>query len=188
MALGDEVLAGETLTWQNDAEGVVREADFTYSPNQDLRPKGTVIDLLVIHFISLPPGRFGGDAIHRLFTNTLDESADPALTGLGALRVSSHFLIRRDGRLLQYVPCDRRAWHAGLSSWRGRNRCNDFSIGIELEGCETLPFEEAQYRCLQSLIKVLRERYAIADIVGHEHIAPGRKIDPGPTFDWARIA
>jgi len=176
------------FTWSAAADGRVDGATFHPSPNQDERPEGTVVDLLVIHFISLPPGRFGGDEIHRLFTNTLDEGADPGLAGLSSLRVSSHFLIRRDGELIQYVPCARRAWHAGQSSWRGRSRCNDFSIGIELEGCETLPFEEAQYRSLALLIPLLKSHYPIVDVVGHEHIAPGRKIDPGPSFDWQRVS
>lgn len=177
------------LSWTEDADGggVVRQAEFVPSPNQDARPPDVAVDLVVVHFISLPPGRFGGDGIRRLFTNTLDEAADPALAGLSSLRVSSHFLIRRDGVLLQFVPCDRRAWHAGLSRWRGRSRCNDFSIGVELEGCETVPFEEAQYAALDGLLSLLRSRYPIADVAGHEHIAPGRKNDPGPTFDWARV-
>lgn len=180
-------MASPKFSWQEAGGGLIGEAEYGASPNQDARPEGVRVDLLVIHFISLPQGRFEGDAIHRLFTNSLDESAHPDLAGLSALRVSSHFLIRRDGRLLQYVPCDQRAWHAGVSRWKGRSRCNDFSIGIELEGCETLPFEDAQYQTLAALIPLLKSRYPIVDVVGHEHIAPGRKIDPGPTFDWARI-
>ena len=176
------------LSWQDEAAGVVGQARFVPSPNCDERPADAVVDLLVLHFISLPPGGFGGDAIDRLFTNTLDESAHPALQGLGSLRVSAHFLIRRDGTLVQYVPCQQRAWHAGQSSWKGRSRCNDFSIGIELEGDEHHVFEEAQYATLGKLIPLLRTRYPIADVVGHEHIAPGRKPDPGPGFDWARIS
>ena len=175
------------LAWETDGNGLVRGAHRHVSPNQDERPAGAEVDLLVLHFISLPPGHFDGEAIHRLFTNTLDESVHPDLAGLSTLRVSAHFLIRRDGSLHQYVPCDRRAWHAGQSSWRGRNRCNDFSLGIELEGCETQPFTEDQYATLAHLVPLLKSRYPIVDVVGHEHIAPGRKIDPGPTFDWRRI-
>lgn len=179
---------GLALSWSTDADGRIAQARYIESPNQDERPVGSVVDLLVIHFISLPAGRFGGDAVTRLFTNILDETEDPGFAGLSALRVSSHFLIRRDGTLAQYVPCDRRAWHAGQSAWRGRGRCNDFSIGIELEGCEYLPFEPAQYQTLNDLLPLLKSRYPITDVVGHEHIAPGRKIDPGPCFDWSAIA
>jgi AmpD protein len=173
--------------WSDANDGRIHQARYIESPNHDRRPEGMAIDLLVIHFISLPAGQFGGDAITRLFTNTLDEAEHPGFTGLSALHVSSHFLIRRDGSLIQYVPCDRRAWHAGVSSWRGRSRCNDFSIGIELEGCEYLPFDPAQYKTLNALLPVLKARYPIVDVVGHEHIAPGRKIDPGPCFDWSAI-
>ncbi|RTL55983.1 MAG: 1,6-anhydro-N-acetylmuramyl-L-alanine amidase AmpD [Rhodocyclaceae bacterium] len=176
------------LTWGDEADGLVREAVQIPSPNQDDRPEGMAVDLLVIHFISLPPGQFGGDAITALFTNTLNESAHPDFAGLSGLRVSSHFLIRRDGSLIQYVPCARRAWHAGQSRWRGRSRCNDFSIGIELEGCETQVFDAAQYETLNLLLPLLKARFPIRDVVGHEHIAPGRKNDPGPTFDWARLS
>jgi len=144
------------------------------------------VSLLVIHSISLPPDEFGGHDIERLFTNTLDCSAHPYYAGLQGVRVSSHFLIRRDGAILQFVPCDRRAWHAGVSNWRGRGRCNDFSIGIELEGCDSQPFDERQYRALIRLTRRLRRRYPIRDIAGHADIAPGRKTDPGPFFDWKR--
>lgn len=158
------------------------------SPNVDDRPAGEAISLVVVHAISLPPAQFGSDDIARLFTNSLDPEAHPYFSGISALRVSAHFLIRRDGVLIQFVSCLRRAWHAGESSWNGRERCNDFSIGIELEGCDERPFEEAQYLRLVDLIRTLRARYPIAAVVGHSDIAPGRKTDPGPCFDWSRLA
>lgn len=170
-----------------DAQGVVAAARQVASPNCDRRPADDAVTLLVVHNISLPPGVFGGDAIVRLFTNTLDATAHPYFATLAGLRVSSHFLIRRDGELLQFVPCTRRAWHAGESAWRGRTRCNDFSIGIELEGTDTTPYEAAQYTTLARLSKLLLRHYPIADIAGHEDVAPGRKSDPGPAFDWARV-
>lgn len=166
--------------------GVLSGAAQIPSPNWDLRPEGEQPSLLVIHNISLPPGEFGGDAIVRLFTNTLDYAAHPYYETLRGLRVSSHFLIRRDGELIQFVPCACRAWHAGASSWNGRERCNDFSIGVELEGTDEVPYTEAQYRRLADLTAELRRRYSIADIVGHADIAPGRKTDPGQAFDWAQ--
>jgi AmpD protein len=169
-----------------DAEGVVAAARQVASPNCDARPAHETITLLVVHNISLPPGEFTGDAIVRLFTNSLDAAAHPYFATIAGLRVSSHFLIRRDGELLQFVACSRRAWHAGESSWRGRARCNDFSIGVELEGTDDAAYESAQYTTLARLSKLLLRRYPIADIAGHEHIAPGRKSDPGPAFDWAR--
>jgi AmpD protein len=158
------------------------------SPNCDARPAGTEVTLLVVHGISLPPGVFGGDAIERLFTNRLDPAAHPYFAGLAGLRVSSHFLIRRDGSLLQFVPCGLRAWHAGASRWQGRERCNDFSIGVELEGTDDLPYAAAQYTMLARLTKALRRRYPLPDVAGHSAIAPGRKTDPGPAFDWERLA
>lgn len=157
------------------------------SPNFDDRPDGARVDLIVIHAISLPPGEFGGDAIERLFTNTLDALGHPYFRGIACLRVSAHFLIRRDGRLVQFVACDRRAWHAGQSHWRGRGACNDFSIGVELEGCDTQPFEPVQYERLDGLIGALRRRYPISGLAGHCEVAPGRKTDPGPHFDWSRL-
>lgn len=170
-----------------DARGVASPARQVASPNCDARPPDAVVTMIVVHNISLPPGTFGGDAIERLFTNTLDAAANPAFAEVAHLRVSSHFLIRRDGALLQFVACNLRAWHAGVSSWRGRARCNDFSVGIELEGTDTLPFAAAQYRMLARLVKLLRRHYPVTDIVGHADIAPGRKTDPGPAFDWARL-
>lgn len=156
------------------------------SPNHDARPRGTAIDLLVIHAISLPPGAFGGPAIEQLFTNRLDPDAHPYYRDIAGLRVSAHFLIRRDGALVQFVPCGKRAWHAGVSMWQGRERCNDFSIGVELEGTDDRAFEDAQYAQLAALTRALRAHYPLAAIAGHADIAPGRKTDPGPRFDWAR--
>jgi len=157
------------------------------SPNCDARPAGTAITLLVVHAISLPPGRYGGDAIERLFTNRLDPRAHPYFRRIASLRVSSHFLVRRSGELVQFVPVHRRAWHAGLSSWRARERCNDFSVGVELEGAEDAPFRPAQYRRLRDLIHFLRARLPLRDIAAHSDVAPGRKTDPGAHFDWARL-
>jgi AmpD protein len=170
-----------------DADGLLPGAAYIASPNCDDRPPDTPVVLVVVHAISLPPGEFGGDGIERLFTNRLDPAAHPYYQGIHSLRVSCHFLIRRDGTLVQFVSCARRAWHAGVSSWQGRQRCNDFSIGIELEGCDELPFESAQYAVLARLIRVLHRSYDIRDIVGHADIAPGRKTDPGPHFDWPRL-
>lgn len=168
-------------------EGVLRTARQVRSPNCDQRPAGTEITLLVVHGISLPPGKFGGDAVERLFTNTLDCRADPAFAPLEDLRVSAHFLVRRAGLLIQFVPCDLRAWHAGASNWKGRQRCNDFSIGVELEGSDKVPYTKAQYSRLARLTRALRTRYPLADIAGHSDIAPGRKTDPGSSFDWSRF-
>ncbi|MDT9001153.1 1,6-anhydro-N-acetylmuramyl-L-alanine amidase AmpD [Paucibacter sp. APW11] len=157
------------------------------SPNVDERPVGEQISLIVLHSISLPPGMFGGDEIERLFTNTLDCDAHPYFDQLRSLRVSAHFLIRRDGALLQFVDCERRARHAGVSRFGEREACNDFSIGIELEGLEGGLFEAAQYAALAMLLPRLAARYPVAAVAGHEHIAPGRKRDPGPGFDWLRL-
>ncbi len=169
-------------------EGWWRHARRVRSPNVNERPPATPIDLVVIHSISLPPGVYGGDAIERLFTNRLDCSAHPYYAQLEGLKVSAHFVIRRDGRTLQFAAADARAWHAGVSSWRGRDHCNDRSIGIELEGLEGKRFDNPQYRALARLLRALRRRYPIVDVVGHEHVAPGRKADPGARFDWARLA
>jgi AmpD protein len=172
---------------QLTADGVLPGALFVASPNMDERPPDAEVRLLVIHAISLPPGEFGGDGIERLFTNRLDPDAHPYYREIHTLRVSAHFLIRRDGQLVQFVSCAKRAWHAGRSSWQQQERCNDFSLGIELEGCDDLPFEDLQYRSLAALIEVLRRTYRFDDIVGHAEIAPGRKTDPGPYFDWQRL-
>ncbi|MDD3530157.1 MAG: 1,6-anhydro-N-acetylmuramyl-L-alanine amidase AmpD [Gallionellaceae bacterium] len=157
------------------------------SPNQDDRPEGVAVDLVVVHNISLPPGQFGGDGIVELFNNRLAPAAHPYYATIANLRVSAHFLIRRDGEAIQFVACNRRAWHAGLSAWHGRERCNDFSVGIELEGTDDLPFTDAQYDRLNELLGELYARYPIADVAGHSDIAPGRKTDPGPCFDWGRV-
>lgn len=156
------------------------------SPHCNRRPAGAVVDTLVVHFISLPPGRFGGDAIERLFLGTLDPDADPAFAVLRGLQVSAHFVVDRAGAVTQYVSCDDRAWHAGRSRLLGRGPCNDYSIGIELEGDEHVPFEPVQYARLAALAAHLRRRYPLRYVVGHADIAPGRKIDPGPRFDWPR--
>ncbi|MBS1231057.1 MAG: ampD [Proteobacteria bacterium] len=170
--------------WDDGWFGAAQRID---SPNFDDRPEGESVSLVVVHAISLPPSKFGSDDISRLFTNTLDPHAHPYFSAISAVRVSAHFLIRRDGALLQFVSCQQRAWHAGASSWNGRSRCNDFSIGIELEGCDELPFEDAQYLQLTALIESLRTIYPVVAVVGHADIAPGRKTDPGPCFDWRRV-
>jgi AmpD protein len=157
------------------------------SPNCDARPEGMAIELIVIHNISLPPGVFDGDAVIALFTNQLDWDAHPYYQGIRGLRVSAHFFIRRDGSLIQFVPCSLRAWHAGVSTWQGCERCNDFSIGIELEGTDDQPFTDAQYAALIPLVQQLKQAYPIRAVVGHSDIAAGRKTDPGPHFDWQRL-
>lgn len=160
------------------------------SPNHDARPAGTTVDLLVVHGISLPPGQFGGPWIERLFTNRIDPRVHPYFAGLVGLKVSSHFLIRRDGALIQFVSATDRAWHAGASSFEGRTRCNDFSIGVELEGTDQRPYTARQYARLVQLAALLMTRHADitpARVVGHSDVAPGRKSDPGPAFDWRRF-
>ncbi len=157
------------------------------SPNFGPRPAGAAVTLVVVHSISLPPGAYTGDAVEQLFTNRLDHAAHPYYAGLCGLEVSAHFFVRRDGQTVQFVSCDQRAWHAGRSSWRGRENCNDWSIGIELEGQEGGRFEPAQYRQLAVLLRALAGRYPIEEAVGHEHVAPGRKADPGPGFDWFEL-
>jgi AmpD protein len=157
------------------------------SPNADSRPEGAEVSLLVLHNISLPPGRFEGPCVADLFLNRLDYRADPWLERLRGLRVSAHFFVRRDGSVIQFVSTDARAWHAGASRFAGRERCNDFSIGIEIEGADTVPYEAPQYATSARLARLLAQRYPIAHIRGHEHIAPGRKTDPGPAFDWTRF-
>ncbi len=157
------------------------------SPHCDERPEGERISLLVIHNIALPPGEYGGPWIDDLFMGRLDPRAHPFFEDIAALEVSSHYLIRRDGSLTQYVPTEKRAWHAGVSSWKGRERCNDFSIGIELEGSDDVPFSEPQYGTLIALTRELFARHGTLDIVGHSDIAPGRKTDPGPWFQWERF-
>lgn len=170
-----------------DAEGWLAGIRHVQSPNCDARPQDEVISLLVLHNISLPPGQFGGEGVVELFTNRLDPGAHPFYSGLRDLRVSAHFFLRRDGELIQFVPCGMRAWHAGVSQWCGRTRCNDFSIGVELEGTDDLPYTDAQYDRLAELTRRLKARYPIQDIAGHADVAPERKTDPGPAFDWARF-
>ena len=170
-----------------DAAGVCAGARWTPSPHYDERPEGEEISLLVIHNISLPPGEFGGPWIDDLFLGRLDPDANPFFKEIEGLRVSSHFLIRRNGELVQYVATELRAWHAGVSQWHGREKCNDFSIGIELEGADDVPFAEPQYETLAPLAHALFERYGNLEIAGHSDIAPDRKTDPGPWFDWDRF-
>jgi len=170
-----------------DPDGLLPQARYIASPNCDERPPGEAITLLVLHSISLPPGQYGGDAIERLFTNRLDPAAHPYFRDIAALKLSSHFLVRRDGELLQFVPVQRRAWHAGASCWRGRSRCNDFSIGVELEGVEESAFEDIQYARLNELLRALRVALPLNDIAAHSDVAPDRKTDPGAHFDWARL-
>lgn len=171
-------------------KGLILGADYRPSPNFDDRPDENDISLLVVHGISLPPGEFNGDGIDRLFTNCLDPHAHPYFAEIHELRVSSHLLIRRDGELIQYVPLNKRAWHAGASQFAGRERCNDFSIGIELEGTDELPYEEIQYKRLAEVVALLLNGYPEINrgrIVGHSDIAPGRKTDPGPAFSWEQL-
>lgn len=172
------------------ATGRLSGARWTPSPNCDERPPGSAIDLVVIHGISLPPGEFGGPWIEALFTNTLPADGHPYFAEIHTLRVSAHLLIRRDGELVQFVPFHQRAWHAGVSCFEERSNCNDFAIGIELEGCDETPYTDAQYRQLVRVIQALRAAYpgiGAERVVGHCDIAPERKSDPGPLFDWARL-
>lgn len=183
-----KVDSNPSLSSPVDSDGWHGAARRVVSPNQDARPQDESPSLLVIHAISLPPGEFGGPGVEDLFTNRLDPAGHPYFAQIADLRVSAHFFIRRDGELVQFVPCMRRAWHAGASSWRGRERCNDFSLGVELEGTDDQPFTEAQYTTLNRLISDLRGAYPrLVDIAGHSDIAPGRKTDPGPGFDWGRV-
>ncbi len=171
-------------------DGLLSGARQCSSPHQDARPDGCAITLVVVHGISLPAGEFGGPWIERLFRGTLDCTAHASFVCLEGLRVSAHFLIRRDGETLQFVPCARRAWHAGLSQFEGRACCNDFSIGIELEGADDVAYEDTQYLRLTEVLRALMVAYpgiTPARIVGHSDIAPGRKTDPGPAFDWPRL-
>ena len=170
-----------TSLWQ---QGWCRLARAVHSPNFGPRPPRTAVDLLVLHSISLPPGEYGGPYIEQLFTNTLDFDAHPYFQSIRGLQVSAHFVVRRDGSILHFVSCDDRAWHAGVSSWNGRSQCNDNSIGIELEGLEGHTFAPEQYPALAQLALAIAAQYPIAQVVGHEHIAPGRKHDHGAGFDW----
>ncbi|WP_299877064.1 1,6-anhydro-N-acetylmuramyl-L-alanine amidase AmpD [uncultured Cocleimonas sp.] len=175
----------------NINKGFLESARVCPSPNHDDRPDSDDISLIVIHNISLPPNQFGGEGIDQLFTNTLNKDEHPFYEEIDHLRVSSHLLIRRDGEVVQYVPFEKRAWHAGESSYLGRSVCNDFSIGIEMEGTDFEPFTDIQYQVLETTIHSLLERYPTLskqNITGHEHIAPGRKTDPGPYFKWEKLA
>jgi AmpD protein len=169
--------------------GLICGARQIASPNRDARPAGVDADLIVVHGISLPPGEFGGPWIDRLFTNTLPPDVHPYFAEVGSMRVSSHLVLDRDGAVTQYVNLQERAWHAGKSMYEGREACNDFSVGVELEGTDTLPYEAAQYDALAELVAALCAAYPRLSpdrVVGHSDIAPGRKTDPGPAFDWAR--
>ena len=168
-------------------DGLARVERYVASPNCDERPPGASATLLVLHAISLPPGSYGGDAIERLFTNRLDFGAHAYFREIRGLKVSSHFLVRRSGEVVQFVPLALRAWHAGASSWRGRARCNDFSVGIELEGADDDAFAPAQYTRLRELLHALRARLPLRALAAHSDIAPGRKTDPGARFDWPRL-
>lgn len=170
------------------ADGWCRAARRYDSPHHDARPAGEEIGLLVVHNISLPGGVFGGPHVSDLFTGRVDYNAHPSFADLRGLRVSSHFFIRRDGALLQYVSAGDRAWHAGKSAFQGRAECNDYSVGIELEGSDFIAFDAAQYRALAALTLALARRYPLRYVRGHEHVAPGRKTDPGPFFDWRRYS
>ena len=174
-----------------DSNGMIHIARQVASPNFDARPIGdnisAEISMIVIHNISLPPNHYGGNGIIELFTNTLNPDEHAYYAEIYTRKVSSHFLIRRDGELVQFVSCLQRAWHAGVSSWLGRERCNDYSVGIELEGSDFEAFEPEQYITLQQLIKTLKQTYPIQHIVAHSDIAPDRKTDPGPYFDWTQI-
>ena len=170
--------------------GVVDGVSWVDSPNQDARPAGVEVELVVVHGISLPPGKFGGGWIEALFTNSLDPGDHAYFAAIAGLRVSAHVLIRRRGERVQFVPFHRRAWHAGRSSYRGRAEVNDFSVGIELEGADEVPYTAAQYRGLARLLSALFAAYpalAADRVVGHSEVAPGRKTDPGPAFDWGRL-
>jgi AmpD protein len=168
-------------------DGWWSRAEARLSPNHNERPDALDISLVVLHSISLPPGEYGGDAIERLFTNRLQWDAHPYFESIRDIKVSAHFVIRRPGKLLQFVSCTQRAWHAGSSQWCGRDNCNDYSIGVELEGLEGERFEAAQYKQLTRLLRALARHYKITAVVGHEHVAPTRKHDPGRGFDWGRL-
>jgi AmpD protein len=172
------------------ATALLTDVVYRPSPHCDARPPGCAVDLIVIHGISLPPGKFGGPYITQLFTHQLDAAADPYFKTLAGLQVSSHLLLRRDGQVIQYVPFDKRAWHAGESRYQGRVRCNDFSIGIELEGTDDIPYTDVQYTQLAEVVAGLLHCYpalSAQHIVGHSDIAPGRKTDPGTSFAWSRF-
>ena len=174
----------EQPIWCDGWHGAARPV---ISSNQDARDPDVPVDLVILHAISLPPGQFGGAAVEALFTNQLDPAGHPYFAEIAHLKVSAHFFIRRDGELIQCVPLRARAWHAGVSNWQGRERCNDFSVGIELEGDDDTPFTQAQYETLQGLLRDLQNALPIKAVTSHSHVAPGRKTDPGPCFDWAQV-
>jgi AmpD protein len=173
------------MFWQSD--GWLEGVRWLPSPNFGERPGGAVVSLVVIHNISLPPDQFGGDWVEDFFLNRLDPAAHPYFSTISDLQVSAHFYVRRDGRVIQFVGCDQRAWHAGQSSWCDQDNCNDYSVGIELEGSDFQPYASEQYGVLWELLDALRTRYPITAIAGHCHVAPGRKSDPGPYFDWPAL-
>ncbi|MDJ0908436.1 MAG: 1,6-anhydro-N-acetylmuramyl-L-alanine amidase AmpD [Woeseiaceae bacterium] len=187
----DDASSAAQPVFDVDAEsGRLSQARFVESPNRDARPDDAEPELLIVHGISLPPGEFGGGEIEALFTNALDWDAHPYFDGIRGLEVSAHLLIRRDGEVVQFVPFTERAWHAGVSRFHGRTRCNDFSIGIELEGEDDTPYEDAQYSSLIAVIEAVKQAYpkiTNRNIAGHSDVAPGRKSDPGPAFDWLRL-
>lgn len=174
------------MRWKPD--GWLVGARHEASPNHGPRPDPAPVSLVVLHNISLPPGQFSGDAVERFFLNRLDPQEHPYFAEIADLQVSAHFFIRRSGRVIQFVGCDVRAWHAGRSTWLGQENCNDYSVGIELEGTDELPYTDDQYAALWDVIDALRARYPIAAVAGHCHVAPGRKSDPGAHFDWAALA
>ncbi|MEO8543536.1 MAG: 1,6-anhydro-N-acetylmuramyl-L-alanine amidase AmpD [Burkholderiaceae bacterium] len=178
---GSALAGARTPAWDKGWYCAARRLD---SSNFGPRPPGLAVDLVVLHSISLPPGEYGGAAVQQLFTNTLDWDAHPYYQQIRGLTVSAHFFIRRDGSLWQFVSCDDRAWHAGASCYHGRDNCNDYSIGIELEGLEGGLFESAQYQAASDVCSAIRSAYPIRHVAGHEHVAPGRKCDPGAGFDW----
>ena len=170
-----------------DAEGWLQGVRRVPSPNCDARPPGTAVELVVLHNISLPPGEFGTGDIAAFFTNQLDPGRHPFFETIHQVQVSAHFLVERSGAIIQFVSCAERAWHAGVSDFFGRTRCNDFSVGIEIEGCDDQPFAPAQYHAVSTLLGALAQVYPIQAVAGHSDIAPGRKTDPGPCFDWSRL-
>ena len=173
------------MDWQGT--GWLNGAEWLASPNFGERPADEAVSLIVLHNISLPPDEFGGDWVEKFFLNVLDPQAHSYFATIAEAQVSAHFYVRRDGRVIQFVGCDQRAWHAGRSQWCERENCNDYSVGIELEGSDTQPFTAAQYLALWAVIDALQRRYPIAAIAGHSDIAPGRKTDPGPCFDWSAV-
>lgn len=183
---GQQEVSWQAAAWQDG--GWLAAAERRPSPNFGPRPAGGEVSLVVIHAISLPPGEFGGEWVELFFANRLDAAVHPYFSTISDVQVSAHFYLRRDGRIVQCVDADARAWHAGRSVWQGRENCNDFSVGIELEGDDAQPFTAAQYAALATVLDALRQRYPLTAVAGHCHVAPGRKTDPGPHFDWTWLA